>query len=258
LSGRDSFDRPCRKETTMKTILIAAIVVSGVAAAAETLEAMPHDLEERFALSALPRGLRDGASVYLLDPTRGYVLSRQGSNAQSCFVERTEWQREDYANDVYTALCYDGPGMKAQGRVWFDVAQLRAKGAAPAELKKEIEKRFADGTYRPPERPGVSYMSAPLMRSYAGLDPARKEKRTMVLPHVMFYAPNVVNADFASAGQRSGFPFILDQGPHGYFIQHLGEKETQEIVQQESALVKDLCAYRSFLCIDAQSIKHTH
>ena len=239
------------KEQIMKTVLIftTLLFVPGADASAQTLEKMPHDLEVRFASSALPKPLRAGASVYVLDPATGYVLDRKGTNAQSCFVARTTWDKEDYADDFYQAYCFDPVGMKNQGTVLFDVAELRAKGTSPAETKKIITRRFADGTYKAPDRPGVSYMVAPLMRFYVSFDPSRKEKHTMAMPHVMYYAPNLSNADFGGVQAPSPYPFILEQGPHGYFIKNLGEKETADIETSEAALVRDLCSYRSVLCL---------
>src|SRR6266516_3226445 len=97
---------------TVKTLLAAITIVSIGATTAGTaragtedpyrpLEAMPRSLEVRFALSALPPSLRDGATVYVLDPTRGYVKERPGSNGQHCFVSRTEWKFADFRNDIY-------------------------------------------------------------------------------------------------------------------------------------------------------------
>lgn len=37
------------------------------------LEKMPESLEVRFALSAIPPNLREGATTYTLDPSTGYV-----------------------------------------------------------------------------------------------------------------------------------------------------------------------------------------
>jgi len=55
----------------------AAIVIRtpGVSsrAAPTTIEHMPASLETEFALSALPAGLRQHASVYLLDPDKGHA-----------------------------------------------------------------------------------------------------------------------------------------------------------------------------------------
>jgi hypothetical protein len=45
------------------------------------LERMPEALEAEFALSALPPHLREHATVYVLDPSKGYVVNRQGTMA---------------------------------------------------------------------------------------------------------------------------------------------------------------------------------
>ena len=59
------------------------------------LERMPEPLETRFALSAAPPHLRENATTYLLDPVRGYVLSRKGTNGVSCIVVRSDWQFDE-------------------------------------------------------------------------------------------------------------------------------------------------------------------
>ncbi len=214
---------------------------------------MPHSLEVRFALSALPRSLRDNATVYVLDPARGYVLDHAGTDGQNCFVERTEWKRQEYRNDLYTPICYDAAGSKSQMQVRFDVAELRAKGLAAGALKNEIEKRIADGTYKAPERAGFSYMTAPLMRTYSSLDPRDKTVMTMVLPHIMYYAPNVTDTEVGGIPPLSPYPFVFEQGPLGYIIQRLGDSEAVKIVASESALLQDLCAYRNYLCLKSDA-----
>src|SRR5580704_17614834 len=60
------------------------------------LEKMPADLERDYALSALPPDLRKGASVYLLDPAKGYYLASKGSNGFVTFVARTEWEWSEF------------------------------------------------------------------------------------------------------------------------------------------------------------------
>jgi hypothetical protein len=231
--------------------------ISGHQDAARTsegsLEMMPRDLEIRFALSALPPSLREKAAVYVLEPAKGFVLARVGTNGQNCFVERTEWKVAEYRNDLYTPICYDAAGSESQMLVRFDVAELRAKGLSPQALKEEIEKRFRDGAYRPPSRAGFSYMAAPLMRTYASLDPSDKTVMTMVLPHIMYYAPNLTNADVGgiSPPPLSPYPFVFEAGSLGYIVQRLGDAEAAKIVANEADLLKDLCSYRSYLCLKA-------
>src|SRR5258708_16565832 len=185
---------------TVVIIVIAAGLVAGIACLAQSgtgvrpldsqtsaLEKMPKDLEIRFALSALPPHLRDAATVYLLDPKSGYVLDHKGSNGFSCVVERTEWARAEFRSDIYTALCYDEEGSRNHLRVYMDTAAMRAKGMTADAVKKEITRRFADGTYTAPKRMGLSYMLAPLMLTYPNPNFAHNSEMTMSMPHYMIY-----------------------------------------------------------------------
>ena len=225
------------------------------------LEKMPVSLEVRLALSALPPTLREKASVYVLDPAKGYILERAGSNGQSCFVGRTEWKFADYRNDVFDPICFDAVGAKNHMCVWFDVAEFRARGVKPEAMKKVIEARFRDGVYKAPDRPGASYMTAPLMRSYMSLDPKDKDSvMTMSMPHVMYYAPDVTTADIGGmpCPPCAPYPFVFEPGPHGYIIQRLGDAESARIVADEAELVGELCSYRSALCLAPHDLGHSH
>jgi hypothetical protein len=123
-----------------------------------TIEQMPAKLETQFALSALPPAMRDQATVYLLDPRKGYQLSQQGTSTVTCLVERTAWEQVDFRNDIYVPLCYDAEGTKAYLKVIMDAAALRIQGMSPVALKTEIENRYKTKTYTVPERAGLSYM----------------------------------------------------------------------------------------------------
>jgi hypothetical protein len=76
------------------------------------IEQMPANLETQFALSAVPPAMRDKATVYLLDPTKGYQLSQQGTSGVTCLVERTAWEQANFRNDIYVPLCSDAEGSK--------------------------------------------------------------------------------------------------------------------------------------------------
>jgi len=217
------------------------------------LDQMPADLETRFALSALPPALRDRATVYLLDPKKGYQLSRQGTSGLTCLVERTVWEWVDFRNDIYIPLCYDAAGTKAHLRVMMDAATLRAGGMGPVALKAEIENRYKNKVYEAPEKPGLSYMVAPVFRA---LGPPEMKMHTMSMPHLMFYAPNVTNEDIGAVPDLDVpsslvYPFIDRQGnaEQSYMIQLIGEAEKARIMADEKTLLDDLCAYRDVLCL---------
>jgi hypothetical protein len=231
-----------------KMIPLVLVFASLTAAAAGELEKMPRELETKFALSALPPYLREGATVLSLDPKRGYQVDRKGSNGFTCLVERTEWAKEEYREDIYTPLCFDAAGSNHL-KVWTDIASFRAKGVGPRELRAKVLKRFEKGIYRAPSRPGLSYMVAPLMRSYPSPDPADKTVVTMSMPHLMFYAPNLSYAEAGPARPPTPYPFLFEPGPHGYLIQLIGETEKTQILAENQSLVKELCEYRSFLCL---------
>ena len=218
-------------------IALAALSARPGLAIETTIEQMPADLEARFALSAVPPAMLDQATVYLLDPDKGYELFRQGCSGVTCLVERTVWEWVDYRNDIYIPLCYDAAGTQAHLKVIMDTAALRAQGLRPDALKAEIEKRYKDEIYRAPEKPGLSYMVAPVMRA---LGPPEMKMHTMSMPHLMFYAPNVTHADIGAAPDLAvpaslGYPFIDRQGnaEQSYMIQLIGEAEKARILADE-------------------------
>jgi hypothetical protein len=252
-------DKAIRKAAKIALALpIIAISLIGISAgpgqAIETaIEHMPAKLETQFALSALPPAMRDEATVFLLDPKKGYQPSRQGTSGVTCLVERTVWEWVDFRNDIYIPLCYDAVGTKAHLKVIMETATLRAQGMSPAALKAEIENRYKNKTYKAPEKPGLSYMVAPVMRA---LGPPDMEMHTMSMPHLMFYAPNITNADIGAVPDLSIhssllYPFIDKQGiaEQSYMIQLIGESEKAKILADEKPLLDDLCTYRDILCL---------
>ncbi|HEY0660024.1 MAG TPA: hypothetical protein VGD21_01675 [Lysobacter sp.] len=251
----------------MKSLWSMAVVMIGLAAApahagettATTLQPMPEALEIRYALSALPRPLRERATAYVLDPATGYRVARQGSSGVECLVQRTVWERGDF-RDIYIPLCYDAVGSKTYLQVIRDAAALHAQGMEPAALKAEIEGRFKNKTYRVPEKAGVSYMVAPVMRT-AG--PPDMQVHTMAMPHLMFYAPGVSNEDIGAMPDLADpatlrYPFIDRQGidEQSYVIQLVGDAEKARILADEKTLLDDLCAHRDVLCVPGTAHPH--
>jgi hypothetical protein len=212
---------------------------------------MPESLEVRWALSALPPKFREGASVYVLDPAKGYRLYRAGTNGEHCYVQRTEWQFADYDHAVFFPICYDEGAAKSQLKLEFDVAALRAQGMTAQAVRTEIERRLKAGVYPAPARAGVSYMAAPVMRAHVSQDTANKTVVTMYLPHVMYLAPNVRDGQIGgmTPPPPSPYPFVLNAGPMGVFVQLLGANEAKEIVTRDADLVKALCGWDADLCV---------
>jgi hypothetical protein len=200
--------------------------------------------------------MRDKAAVYLLDPAQGYQLSQRGTSGVTCLVQRTVWEMADFRNDIYIPLCYDAVGTKTYLKVIMDAATLRIQGMGPVALKAEIANRWRTKTYELPEKAGVSYMLAPVFRTGG---PPDMKVHTNPMPHLMFYAPNVTNADIGAVPDLSVpssllYPFIDRQGigEQSYFIQMVGEAEKARIMADEKDLLAALCAYRASLCLPAK------
>ena len=240
-------------------LAIATISLIGVGRSAfsqgtqTTIEQMPPKLETQFALSALPRAMRDNGTVYLLDSVKGYQLSQQGTSGLTCLVQRTVWEMADFRNDIYIPLCYDAEGTKTYLKVIMDAATLRIQGMSPVALKAEIENRCRNKTYEPPAKAGLSYMVAPVFRTIGLPD---LKVHTNPMPHLMFYAPNITNQDIGAVPNLSVpssllYPFIDKQGiaEQSYVIQLIGEAEKAKIMADEKDLLADLCTYRASLCL---------
>lgn len=105
-------------------------------------------------------------------------------------------------------------------------------------------------------------MLAPVMRGYPS-DPPNTQIMTMSMPHYMFYAPYLNNADIG--GDTTNGPFINNaenavlgdkKGPFGYIILPAGKLEQAEIVKANSNLLKRLVAYKSYYKLDMQMQAH--
>src|SRR3989440_3038279 len=206
------------RRTQMRKVLTAwmilALLVSITASAQNTkktrkVEPLPRDLEIQLALSALPPHLRDDATVYVLNPDKGFEVARKGANGFHALVARTgddtfrgTWPLKEYRDDILYPISFDEAGAKAQMRVFFDAAEMQAKGTPPGELKKIIQERYNAGYYKAPARAGISYMLSPVLRTY--WNPEENDSvGTLNGPHIMYYAPNVSREDIG-AGKLAG------------------------------------------------------
>jgi hypothetical protein len=225
---------------------------------------MPVDLETDYALSALPPHLRNAATVYLLDPQKGYYVGRKGSNGYITFLARTEWEWDQFRNDVCTPISYDAEGAKSIFPIYIAVAAMRASGKYTAvQIKDSIIYRIKIGIYKAPSKPGMSYMLAPVMRVYPA-GPDVKEPITVSMPHYMLYAPYLTDKNARYKPGTDGLMLanpdnaILGdgKGPYGYVIIPSSEKEKAIIVEEGKDLLKRLVAYKSYFKTDPGVMHH--
>jgi hypothetical protein len=245
-----------------KIVLLWVLFISGQSFAQGAsdwhLEKMPVDLETDYALSALPPHLRQDATVYLLDPLKGYYVGHQGSNGYIAFVSRTEWEWADFRQDFAVAISYDAEGARAVFPVYADVAAMRATGKfQPGQIKDSVESRLRSGVYQAFAKPGISYMLAPIVRLYPG-GPDVKEPITICMPHYMLYAPYLLNENTRYKEGTDGFIFgnpdnaVLGdgKGPYNYIIIPATNAEKAIIVADGADLIKRLAAYKDYFRID--------
>src|SRR5258708_15380178 len=116
---------------------------------ANKLAPLPRDLEIQLALSALPPHLRDNATVYVLNPDKGFEVARQGTNGFHALVARTgddtfrgTWTLKAYRYDILHPISFDQGGARAQLRVFLDAPEIQPGGPPPEELKKIIQDRY--------------------------------------------------------------------------------------------------------------------
>jgi len=222
---------------------------------APKVEPLPRDLEIQLALSALPPHLRDSATVYVLNPDKGFEVARKGTNEFHAFVARTgddtfrgSWPFTKYRDDILYPVSFDKAGGKAQMRVIFDAAEMQAKGTPPGELKRIIQNRYNGGFYKVPERAGISYMLSPVLRGY--INPEENDSvATTNIPHVMHYAPYVSNNDIGGGKPGGMDPFVIFHGPHGYTIQFLGLTERAAINKEYEEMLARLCKIKEAWCL---------
>jgi hypothetical protein len=219
------------------------------------IEPLPRDLEIQLALSALPPHLRDNATVYTLNSDKGFEVARKGTSEFHAFVARTgddtfrgSWPLTEYRDDILYPIAFDKAGSKAQMRVFFDAAEMQAKGTPPGELKKIIQDRFNGGFYKAPERAGISYMLSPVLRTY--VIPEESDRViTVNYPHVMYYAPDISNEDIGGGKPGGINPFVILHGPHGYMIQPLGVTERAAVNKEYEEMLAKLCKIKEVWCL---------
>jgi hypothetical protein len=228
------------------------------------IEPLPRDLEIQLALSALPPHLRDNATVYVLNPDKGFEIARKGTNRFHAFVARTgddafrgSWPLTEYRDDILYPISFDSAGAKAQMRVFFDAAEMQANGTPPCELKRIMKDRLKAGYYKAPERAGISYMLSPILRTYFNPEESDSVVPTMNYPHVMYYAPNISNEDIGGGKLGGMYPFVIMPGPLGYIIQPIDLTERAAINKEYEEMLARLCKIKEVWCLPKEKESKT-
>jgi hypothetical protein len=180
-------------------------------------ELLPREKEIALAVSAAPEHLRNGAGVYVLE-RNGFVKVRDSANGFTCIVNR------DHPLN-WKPVCFDAEGTATILPKILRVGELLMQGKPMSEIGAEIAEGFRTGKYISPRRSGVAYMLSGDIRNYN----PRTDKVESFPPHVMFYAPNLTNADLGTTREAlkkdPSLPFVAYEGPHGYIIVLTGDKQ---------------------------------
>jgi hypothetical protein len=187
-----------------------AAAQSTQAAGSQPLPLMERQREIELALSACPKSLASKAAVYVLEKS-GYVKVRDSQNGFTAIVQHALPISQD-------PQCMDAEGTRTFLPRYLKVAELRAQGKSPEEIKSFVADAFAKGVFQPPTRPGIDYML-----STENLTPDSKGGVSPFPPHVMFYGPYLTNADLGSDGTLDGPAFVAGEGtPHALIIVPVG------------------------------------
>jgi hypothetical protein len=216
---------------TNRSFRACALLLAALAAPAAAQQAappdhpmLPRELEIELALNAAPKHLRDAATVLVLDST-GYVKAREGTNAFTCLVSRR-------GGDVFP-VCWDAEGARSLLPVEIDDARLRLGGSTIADIERAVADGFKSGRYKAPSRTGVAYMLSPVRYR---IDEKGHVTRSNANPHVMFYGPNLTDADIG--GVRGSLVYMNKVGPDGMIIVPVGVQEREAVLHESQSLVE--------------------
>jgi hypothetical protein len=185
---------------------------------------LPRDLETELALNAAPQHLRDAATVLVLDAT-GYVTAVRGSSGFTCMVSHR-------GGDLFP-VCWDAEGVRSLLPIDLDDARLRLEGKSTADVDHAVAAGFGSGRYHAPARTGLAYMLSPIRYR---IDEHGQVTLTNPNPHVMFYGPNLTDADIG--GLRGSVAYMNKVGPDGMIIVPVGQRERDVIVTQSQPLTE--------------------
>ncbi len=216
--------KKCNSRYAFPLATVVVVSLSPLLSVADSAGTLSRTCEIAVARSALPKSLRDGASVYAL--AKGdFELAVQGTGPFTCIVERNHPQ-------AVIPQCMDRAGVDSLLPAIMDRSLMTLSGSDLAAIAVHENQMTEDGTYKAPSRAGISYM----MSDYNYIFVESASRILKVPPHVMYYAPNLRNEDIGgslkSATENIGTPFLLGDGIHGMMIVYTEhEADTDEVAE---------------------------
>jgi len=171
----------------------AGLLAQSVEASIRYGEPVRLPLAEEIALarSAAPPAVSADATVLVLADGAGrWVEGAAGTNGATCYVSRS------WAGSL-EPHCFDPEGSTTILPIHLARAEMGFAGASEAETDRAVRAGVAEGRFRYPSRPAVSYMlsSAQVLYDDDGKNVGAWK------PHVMIYWPGLTKAEIGGAGE---------------------------------------------------------
>jgi hypothetical protein len=199
---------PIRSATLVSLFALAGAAAAPGAEVPETWPVYDRDREVALALSAAPLHLRAEAGVYALVGT-DFERVRESRNGFDCVVQRV--------GRIQAPQCFDREGAETTLPAVLREMRLQLDGRSRDDAREVVAAEYRAGKLVAPRRPGLVYM---LSREFLAF--GEQGARRVFEPHLMFYAPNLTNADVGALPEHHNdpaFPFVLDEGkPSAYVI----------------------------------------
>ncbi len=185
-------------QTRLLGILLLYPLIAGALPAEKDFPPLLIESQETAAaLEAAPEHLRPDAGVYVLDST-GYRRVRTSRNGFNCLIQRDQ-------PGAFEPRCFDAEGSATLLPAIFLRAELRARGATRAFIAREISERYQKGDLVVPRRVGICYM---LSTRNVVMDNGKLQR---VGPRLLFYAPNLSNADLGASPDLESRMLVIDE-----------------------------------------------
>jgi hypothetical protein len=187
----------------MRTLLLGLLIAFPLSSAAMPAQKddfpplLVESQETAAALEAAPEHLRADAGVYVLG-SMGYRRVRPSRNGFNCLIARE-------VQGAFEPRCFDAEGSATLLPVIFYRAERRSRGANRAYIDREVKERFQKGEFIAPRRVGICYM---LSTRNAVVEDG---KLARVGPRLLFYAPNISNADLGTTPDLESRMMVVDE-----------------------------------------------